>query len=383
MSPRLLFLGPLFPENGIFRHKALSPAGNRWKLGLVGGLRGLGCEIVSVGHAPEPAFPRGKFWKPRETEEALPGVRTVAVGYANLPRVRHWFLGRHYASTSASLLRELPVDAIVTYNLMPEMPAAVRLLRRRFKLPWVSIVADADGEGEFWDDYRRLASEADGHAFLSYRSYEECPFAKRHHVDGGFERVRFSPDVAKERASDGVLRLGYTGMLSEWTGSALLGDMMLRLRDANVELHVCGRGDEAPLRAAAAQGARIVVHGLVSEEKLRAVCDQVDAFVNPRPSTLPGNTHNFPSKLLEYLSYGVPVISTYTPGIAPDYLPHLLVPASEDPAGLEACVRTLLGRDAGAQAAQRRALHAFLSERKTWDRQAQFFRAWLQRDLGI
>ena len=64
---------------------------------------------------------------------------------------------------------------------------------------------------------------------------------------------------------------------------------------------------------------RITFFGLVPENKLVDLCRKALIFVNPRPNNIPGNDMNFPSKLLEYLSYGKPVLSTWTPGISDDY----------------------------------------------------------------
>jgi len=43
------------------------------------------------------------------------------------------------------------------------------------------------------------------------------------------------------------------------------------------------------------------------------------AFVNPRPVNIRMGETNFPSKILEYLSYCKPILSTKSPGLAPYY----------------------------------------------------------------
>jgi glycosyltransferase involved in cell wall biosynthesis len=60
--------------------------------------------------------------------------------------------------------------------------------------------------------------------------------------------------------------------------------------------------------------------------------------VNPRPSRLIENRYNFPSKLMEYLAAGRPIISTATSDVADHYGDRLVVLADETPAGLARCI---------------------------------------------
>jgi glycosyltransferase involved in cell wall biosynthesis len=119
------------------------------------------------------------------------------------------------------------------------------------------------------------------------------------------------------------------------------------------------------------------VFGVVDEAKLRVLSEAAWAFVNPRPPSIAENAHNFPSKVLEYLSYGKPVVSTWTPGLAPEYREVLMVVDGESPDALAARLADALALEPGALGEHRERVRAFLAANKLWTVQAERLRAWL------
>ncbi len=82
------------------------------------------------------------------------------------------------------------------------------------------------------------------------------------------------------------------------------------------------------------------------------------------------NRNNFPSKVLEYLSYGKPVVSTWTSGIAPEYASLLAVPTEESPDAFAQTLRDVLVWPRERRADHARAACAHLVGKKTWSYQA-------------
>ena len=69
--------------------------------------------------------------------------------------------------------------------------------------------------------------------------------------------------------------------------------------------------------------------GFLDQDKLVDVQSKAMAFINPRPPEINDNRMMFPSKLLNYLSYGIPVISTWTEGLSPAYRDVIWFPSDE------------------------------------------------------
>jgi glycosyltransferase involved in cell wall biosynthesis len=89
--------------------------------------------------------------------------------------------------------------------------------------------------------------------------------------------------------------------------------------DHTSSLIICGYG---PLsnsdRTLIESDPRIRFFGTVSKSDLNGLREKADILVNPR-LLIADNVFNFPSKLLEYMSYQKIIVSTKTPGIPNDF----------------------------------------------------------------
>src|SRR5262249_43051363 len=91
-------------------------------------------------------------------------------------------------------------------------------------------------------------------------------------------------------------------------------------QDPGFLLWIVGDGELASaVRKAAATDRRIQYFGKLSRLDLLATYAAADVLVNPHSTTLLTARYVFPSKLLEYLASGRPVITTATPDIAVNY----------------------------------------------------------------
>ena len=61
MKPYILWLGAIFQEEQVLNSKAISPAANNWQTGLINPIAKKGCRIITLGHRPEPIWPKGQI----------------------------------------------------------------------------------------------------------------------------------------------------------------------------------------------------------------------------------------------------------------------------------------------------------------------------------
>ena len=68
-------------------------------------------------------------------------------------------------------------------------------------------------------------------------------------------------------------------------------------------------------------------------------------LVNPRSSQEKFVRYSFPSKTMEYMSTGTPVLMAKLPCLPPEYLPHLYLFQDETPEGIAQALRQTLALD--------------------------------------
>jgi glycosyltransferase involved in cell wall biosynthesis len=132
----------------------------------------------------------------------------------------------------------------------------------------------------------------------------------------GLDLERFTNVPPK--ASDGTLRIGFTGQIAPHKGVHLLIDAFRRLRPATqlIELHVYGGLDAMPqyaerLRAQAGNDARIIFHGRFENQSAPAILAGLDIAVVP--STW---YENSPLAISEAHAAGTPVVTAHLGGMA-------------------------------------------------------------------
>jgi len=138
----------------------------------------------------------------------------------------------------------------------------------------------------------------------------------------------------------------YAGAIEKRYGLESLVEGFMRADSQNCELHVYGAGDyERDLTVAAQRESRVKYLGTVPndhvvEEQLRATL-----LLNPRPTSEAFTKYSFPSKNMEYMASGTPMLTTLLPGMPEEYLPHVYVLQDESPEGIAAALDRVLALD--------------------------------------
>ncbi len=107
----------------------------------------------------------------------------------------------------------------------------------------------------------------------------------------------------------------YSGLLSKVTGVDLLIEAFTELsKISDCKLVISGKGDLASyVREKTSDNESIEYLGLMEYDEYIDKLKEADILVNPRNMSLPENKNNFPSKVMEYLATGKPVVSTKFP----------------------------------------------------------------------
>jgi glycosyltransferase involved in cell wall biosynthesis len=385
------FVGSVVPTELGWTTHGFSPAGNRFQLGMLEFLsRGSGMDIHPFVALPHAAWPgdRAVLVRGRRAELDGTGVQATLLPYLNVR-------GPKEASVAASLFAHLArwarasssagPRALLVYNVFSPMALPVLAVARAWRVPAVAIVADlpfgyrlrgARGVLERLDVRAQLASlrRFDGLVVLTpHVAAEYAPRVPWIRMEGAIHPADADAVAEPPRGTPGERAVMYSGMLNEMNGIGLLLDAFARLQGPEWRLWLYGGGALARrVKAAAERDPRIVFRPWeqVPAEEMRRRLREAAVLVNPRPSSHRANRYSFPSKLLEYLVSGTPVVSTAPPGIPDEYHPHLELALDETPEGLAAAIRRAAARPEAERAARGARAREFVLRDKTWDRQA-------------
>ncbi|MBQ8747506.1 MAG: glycosyltransferase [Clostridia bacterium] len=154
-----------------------------------------------------------------------------------------------------------------------------------------------------------------------------------------------APDAdtgSSPKTEDGVKTVLYTGTLHRKFGVVHLLDAFSRMDDPTYRLVICGVGDsEDVIREAAKRDPRIVFKGKCARDEVLRLQRAATVLVNPRMNNEAFTKYSFPSKNLEYLSSGVPLVAFKLDGIPDEYDPYIRYAADDTPETLAETIRTV------------------------------------------
>ncbi len=132
----------------------------------------------------------------------------------------------------------------------------------------------------------------------------------------------------------------YAGGISSEYGIELLISAFELLEEDDYQLWLFGGGPmETCVREAMNNDQRIVFGGVVSNADILTRLRQASILINPRPTNREFTLYSFPSKTIEYLVSGRPVLSTRLKGIPSEYFQYLIPLDVETPEGIAAVIR--------------------------------------------
>lgn len=133
----------------------------------------------------------------------------------------------------------------------------------------------------------------------------------------------------------------YTGTLEPGLGIAEMLEAFLRMPE--YDLYICGQGSmQDEVRKVATEAENIHFLGFVPQEKALALQARASALINPRQPSGIFTKYSFPSKTLEYMRSGKPVLCCRLEGIPRDYDEYLCYIEENGAKGIEAAVRKLM-----------------------------------------
>ena len=162
----------------------------------------------------------------------------------------------------------------------------------------------------------------------------------------------------------------YAGGLEERYGLKMLVDAFKELNNSDLQLHIYGSGsyvdqliDETKLNSS------IVYKGVRPNEEILEAEKSATLLVNPRFSNEEFTKYSFPSKNMEYMASGTPLLTTKLPGMPEEYFKYVFLFEDESVSGFAHKLSEICNMDQSALDLHGENARRFVLEQKNYIKQ--------------
>ena len=177
----------------------------------------------------------------------------------------------------------------------------------------------------------------DGYVFLTeYMSAffkENAPhIVLEGHVDSSLKQA---DDAEPYELSDGKKVVLYAGNIHVKYGIKYLVEGFIQADVPDAQLRIYGHGDfKEELLGLCKKHPNVIYGGIKSNSEIVAEEQKASLLVNPRPTDEEYTKYSFPSKNMEYMVSGTPMMTTKLPGMPAEYEPYVWLIEKETPEGV-------------------------------------------------
>lgn len=138
----------------------------------------------------------------------------------------------------------------------------------------------------------------------------------------------------------------YTGNLGKRYGICDLLEAFTRIKGCDYELQICGGGDGLDvIKEYATKDTRIKYLGIIPRSEAQKLQQTATILVNPRNSSDTYTMYSFPSKTMEYLASGTPVLMSHLKSIPKEYDEHIFYVEDESVDGWSKKIQEVCNSD--------------------------------------
>lgn len=354
----------------------LSLADHNLNRNLILGLdEATGTPVTLVNNVPIPNYPNyPKIFFKKQLWQHTEGSRDINCGFINLPVIKH--LSR--AITTYQGIKKAVKSAghepvlLLTYDIHLGACLAIRRAKKKFPqvrtflfmpdVPNVVLTASTGGNVTRSAKLRanikmKFISQFDSYGFITAAMPEVVDVSQKPYtvLEGIYNNHQ--PPLAEPTTDKKIIF--YSGQLNPAYGMENLLEVFQELYKTHpdYELWLCGSGKLSDkIRELESVCPGIRYFGYVDGIRVRQLQAEATVLINPRQNTDAFTKFSFPSKTMEYLASGKPVIGYKLDGIPAEYDPHIqYVPDNSSEALLETLVKICslpenIRKDMGRQA---------------------------------
>lgn len=169
-----------------------------------------------------------------------------------------------------------------------------------------------------------LSEIADSFVFLTKQMADYFPVKRPYIVSEGIADIKADAVNNSEKSNSDIVTVAYTGSFTKKYGVMDLINAIDDIKSPNIRFVICGSGEAySEIEEKAKSDRRIVFRGMVTHDEALKIQHEADILVNPRSNDGEYTKYSFPSKIMEYMTTGKPVMCFKLDGIPDEYDKYL------------------------------------------------------------
>lgn len=294
-----------------------------------------------------PYYPRKKFrshnWKIKIFDKSINIIEIPFINTSILKIITRFFSGMYYIFKEYN--KEKNKGGIIVYSVHVPFMLLGYLISRIYSIDYIAIWTDPPSVQIERDSFlkaklrsielyiskflMRKASKVI--ALTKYLAEDFAPQKPYLVIEGIIDENEMNWTRSRKIFSSEI-KIVYTGSLSKRYGIKNIVEGFLMNKNENLVLEIYGRGDfEEDLKQICLVNNKVVYKGFISQKEVLNVQREADFLINARSPEEEYVKYSFPSKTLEYMLSGTPLITTMLPGIPEEYRNYVLVLEDNNP----------------------------------------------------
>lgn len=323
--------------------QGLQTAANTYQWRLINGLDQAGKAPVTIySTMPVGTYPKNykQLFLPTGSWEHTEGAKDLEIGGINLPILKQtsrYYYALHHVKKWCMENQGEDLVIMIYSMYLPFLKALVDVKNKYPKLHICIIVPDLPNafgvEGSKYslkrkvlqtlEDYQyKYTQKADSYILLTKDMINPLKIIDKPYTV--IEGIASNSEPSFEANYENTTILMYSGAIQKQFGIDKLIEAFCQLTNQSYQLWICGSGDEQlRIEEAARNDSRITYFGYLTPEEVKNLQLQATILVNPRTNEGEYTKYSFPSKTIEYMESGKPVLTYKLDGIPEEYDEYL------------------------------------------------------------
>lgn len=391
----IAYFGAFAPDRPDYKTPASSTAGNLFQINFLSALRRSNLPMPQVfSYLPMPSFPRHKQLIYKGGRDRLnDGTGVKFLPFVNLGPLKILTLGvSSFLQTLAWSWRNRKAERriVIAYNLNAPPAWPLWLACRMTKCEFVPFIGDIYVPGEViadswlrrleFDSQKRIIPKVDGLLVANKAIVED--FAQGRDsllIEGGVPESFLRKFEGQVNQNPSTFHAVFAGQLSELNGVELLLETIAKMPEQNIRFTIAGSGPlHDRVKKAAMHDSRIVYAGLLPHRDLVEIYRSADLVLSLRRTDNQTHRYVFPSKVVECLATGVPLLTTCTGHAESEFGDFSILLPEETSDALAAKVRELMSWSQKRRSDLGKQAQDYVRENRTWESNIVRLEAYLE-----